>query len=82
MERRGEEERSVVDGAFSSSSPRLYIGGLLKGKVGRSLEPQVGLEVLSDLADQPPSGKGAAGQELGALLYLAVSSCIFCITGI
>ena len=42
-------------------------GGLLKGKDGRSLETQVGLEVLGDLTDETLEGK-LADEEVGGLL--------------
>ena len=46
------------------------LSGLLEGKDGGSLEPQVGLEVLGDLTDQPLEGE-LPDEELGALLVLA-----------
>jgi hypothetical protein len=43
------------------------LGSLLKGKDGRSLETQVGLEVLGDLTDETLEGK-LADEEVGGLL--------------
>jgi histone H3 len=43
------------------------LGGLLKGKNGRSLEAKISLEVLSDLTDKSLEGK-LADEELGGLL--------------
>ena len=43
------------------------LGGLLEGKDGRSLEAEVGLEVLRDLADETLEGK-LADEEVGRLL--------------
>jgi hypothetical protein len=43
------------------------LSGLLKGKDGRSLETQVGLEVLGDLTDETLEGK-LADEEVGGLL--------------
>ena len=43
------------------------LGGLLKGKDGRSLEAEVGLEVLSDLTDKALEGQ-LADEKLGGLL--------------
>ena len=46
------------------------LSGLLEGKDGGSLEPQVGLEVLGDLADQPLEGE-LPDEELSTLLVPA-----------
>ena len=43
------------------------LAGLLQGHHGGALEPQVGLEVLGDLADQALEGQ-LADQQLGGLL--------------
>jgi hypothetical protein len=62
-----------VDGAqvgVLEEANKVSLGGLLKGKDGRSLEPQVGLEILGDLTDQPLE-RELADQELGTLLVPA-----------
>jgi len=46
------------------------LGGLLKSGDGGALEPEIGLEVLGDLTNQPLEGE-LADQKLGALLVLA-----------
>ena len=43
------------------------LGGLLKGKNGRSLEAKISLEVLSDLTDKTLEGK-LADEQVGGLL--------------
>ena len=43
------------------------LGGLLEGKDGRSLEAEVGLEVLGDLTDETLEGE-LADEEVGGLL--------------
>jgi hypothetical protein len=62
-----------VDGAqvgVLEETNKVSLSSLLKGKDGRSLEPQVGLEVLGDLADQPLERK-LPDQKLGTLLVPA-----------
>ena len=49
---------------------KVGLSGLLQGKDGGSLEPQVGLEVLGDLADEPLEGE-LPDEELGTLLVPA-----------
>lgn len=59
-----------VDGAqvgVLEQTDEVGLAGFLEGHDGGTLEAQVGLEVLSDLADQPLERK-LADQELGALL--------------
>ena len=48
----------------------IRLGGFLEGEDGGGLEPEVGLEVLGDLADEALEGE-LADQELGGLLVLA-----------
>ena len=43
------------------------LGGLLKGKDGRALEAEIGLEILSDLTDKALEGQ-LADEKLGGLL--------------
>ena len=48
-----------VDGAevgVLKEADQVGLAGLLQGPDGRRLEPQVGLEVLGDLSDQPLKG--------------------------
>ena len=62
-----------VDGAqvgVLEEANKVGLGGLLKGEDGGSLEPQVGLEVLGDLADEALEGE-LADEELGGLLVPA-----------
>ena len=59
-----------VDGAkvgVLEEANEVGLGGLLEGKDGRSLEAEVGLEVLSDLADETLEGQ-LADEEVGRLL--------------
>ena len=59
-----------VDGAkvgVLKEANEVGLGGFLKGKDGGSLEPQVGLEVLGDLADEALEGE-LPDEELGGLL--------------
>ena len=59
-----------VDGAqvgVLEESNKVGLGGLLEGQDGGGLEPQVGLEVLGDLPDEPLEGK-LPDEELGGLL--------------
>ena len=59
-----------VDGAqvrVLEQADEVGLGGLLQGKHGRSLEAEVGLEVLGDLADEALEGE-LADEELGGLL--------------
>ena len=59
-----------VDGAkvgVLEEANEVGLGGLLEGKDGRSLEAEVGLEVLRDLADETLEGK-LADEEVGRLL--------------
>ena len=59
-----------VDGAkvgVLEEANEVGLGGLLEGKDGRSLEAEVGLEVLGDLADETLEGK-LADEEVGRLL--------------
>ena len=51
-------------------SNEVRLSGLLEGKDGGSLEPQVSLEVLGDLTNQPLEGE-LADEELSALLVPA-----------
>ena len=49
-----------VDGAevgVLKQPDQVGLAGLLQGHHGRALEPQVGLEVLGDLTDQPLEGE-------------------------
>ena len=48
----------------------ISLGSLLKGKDGRSLETEIGLEVLGDLADEALEGE-LADKKLGGLLVSA-----------
>jgi hypothetical protein len=62
-----------VDGAqvgVFEESDEVGFGGLLEGENGRSLEPQVALEVLGNLPDQTLEGE-LADQEVGGLLVPA-----------
>lgn len=59
-----------VDGAevgVLEETDEVGLAGLLQGHHGGGLEAQVGLEVLSDLADEALEGK-LADEQLGALL--------------
>ena len=59
-----------VDGAkvgVLEKTNKVGLGCLLEGKHGRSLEPQVTLEILGDLPDQTLEGE-LANQEIGRLL--------------
>ena len=59
-----------VDGAevgVLEETDEVGLGGLLEGKDGRSLEAEVGLEVLGDLADEALEGE-LADEEVGGLL--------------
>jgi len=59
-----------VDGAqvgVLEEANKVGLSGLLKGKDSGSLEPQVGLEVLGDLADEALEGE-LPDEELGTLL--------------
>ena len=59
-----------VDGAqvgVLEESNEVGLGGLLEGQDGGGLEPEVGLEVLGDLPDEPLEGK-LPDEELGGLL--------------
>jgi len=59
-----------VDGAqvrVLEESDHVGLSGLLQGKDGGSLEPQVGLEVLGDLPNEALEGE-LPHEELGALL--------------
>ena len=59
-----------VDGAqvgVLEQADQVGLAGLLQGHHGGALEPQVGLEVLGDLADQALEGQ-LADQQLGGLL--------------
>ena len=51
-------------------SDEVGLGSLLEGQDGGRLEPEVSLEVLSDLTDKPLEGE-LADEELGRLLVLA-----------
>ena len=46
---------------------KVCLGGLLKGKDSRALEPKIGLEVLGDLTDQTLEGQ-LADQQVSRLL--------------
>jgi hypothetical protein len=62
-----------VDGAevgVLEQPDEVRLGSLLQRGDGRALEPEVGLEVLRDLADQALEGE-LADQQLRALLVLA-----------
>ena len=62
-----------VDGAqvgVLEEANEVGLGGLLEGEDGGSLEPQVGLEVLGDLADEALEGE-LPDEELGGLLVPA-----------
>jgi len=48
---------------------QVSLSSLLEGQHGAGLEPQVGLEVLSDLTHQPLEGQ-LADEQLGGLLVL------------
>ena len=48
-------------------SHQVGLGSFLQGQDGRSLEPQVGLEILGNLTDQTLKGK-LADQQVGGLL--------------
>eukprot|EP00215_Chloropicon_roscoffensis_P008009 CAMPEP_0197501230 /NCGR_PEP_ID=MMETSP1312-20131121/502_1 /TAXON_ID=464262 /ORGANISM="Genus nov. species nov., Strain RCC2335" /LENGTH=185 /DNA_ID=CAMNT_0043047075 /DNA_START=667 /DNA_END=1222 /DNA_ORIENTATION=- len=59
-----------VDGAqvgVLEESNKVGLGGLLESHDGGGLEPEVGLEVLGDLPDEPLEGK-LPDEELGGLL--------------
>jgi hypothetical protein len=59
-----------VDGTqvgILEKSNKVSLSGFLKGKDGRSLEPQVRLEVLGDLTDETLEGK-LTDEEVGGLL--------------
>ena len=59
-----------VDGAqvgVLEESNEVGLGGLLEGQDGGGLEPEVGLEVLGDLPDEPLEWK-LPDEELGGLL--------------
>ena len=59
-----------VDGAkvgVLEESNKVGLGGLLEGQDGGGLEPEVGLEVLGDLPDEPLEWK-LPDEELGGLL--------------
>merc|ERR1712060_671612 len=59
-----------VDGAqvgVLEETDEVGLGGLLQSEDGGGLEPQVGLEVLGDLPDEPLEGK-LPDEELGGLL--------------
>ena len=59
-----------VDGAevgVLEEANEVGLGGLLEGKDGRSLEAEVGLEVLGDLTDETLEGE-LADEEVGRLL--------------
>ncbi|CAN0911056.1 hypothetical protein LINGRAPRIM_LOCUS1395, partial [Linum grandiflorum] len=51
-------------------SDEVSLGGLLESGDGGALEPEIGLEVLSDLTDEALEGE-LADEELSALLVLA-----------
>ena len=62
-----------VDGAevgVLEEADEVSLGRLLEGEDGGGLEPEVGLEVLGDLADEALEGE-LADEELGGLLVLA-----------
>ena len=62
-----------VDGAqvgVLEEADEVGFGGFLERKDGAGLEPEVGLEVLGDLADEALEGE-LADEELGGLLVLA-----------
>lgn len=62
-----------VDGAQVSvlkQANEVGLCGLLEGGDGRGLEPQIGLEPLSDLSDEALKGE-LADEELGRLLVAA-----------
>ena len=62
-----------MDGAevgVLEESNKVGLGGFLEGHDGRALEPEVGLEVLGDLADEALEGE-LADEELGGLLVAA-----------
>jgi len=62
-----------VDGAqvgVLEKANKVSLSSLLQSKDGRSLEPQVGLEVLGNLPDEPLEGK-LTDEELGTLLVPA-----------
>ena len=67
----GHDRHSLgVDGAqvgVLEQTDQVGLAGLLQGHDGRALEAQVGLEVLSDLADEALEGQ-LADQQLGRLL--------------
>jgi len=59
-----------VDGAqvgVLEKTHEVSLTGLLEGSDGSALETQIGLEILSDLPDEPLEGK-LADEELGGLL--------------
>jgi len=74
-----------MDGAQVGVLEQAYqvsLAGLLQGHDGRALEAQVGLEVLSDLADETLEGQ-LADQQLGRLLVatdLTESYCAWPVT--
>ena len=62
-----------MDGAevgVLEEADEVSLGRLLEGEDGGGLEPEVGLEVLGDLADEALEGE-LADEELGGLLVLA-----------
>jgi hypothetical protein len=62
-----------VDGAevgVLEEANEVSLSGLLEGQDGSGLEPEVSLEVLSDLADEALEGK-LPDEKLGGLLVLA-----------
>ena len=62
-----------VDGAevgVLEEADEVSLGGLLEGEDGGGLEPEVGLEVLGDLADEALE-RELADEEVGGLLVLA-----------
>ena len=60
---------SAQVGIFEKAD-KVCFRGFLKGKDGRTLEPQVCLEILSDFADKTLERK-LADQEIGRLLVFA-----------
>mmetsp|Transcript_9093 Transcript_9093/g.22252 ORF Transcript_9093/g.22252 Transcript_9093/m.22252 type:complete len:204 (-) Transcript_9093:50-661(-) len=62
-----------VDGAqvgVLEETDQVGLGGFLEGQYRRSLEPEIGLEILGDLSDQSLEGK-LPDQQVGALLVPA-----------
>ena len=60
-----------VDGAqvgVLKETDEVGLGGFLQGQHGRSLEAQIALEILGDLADQALEGQ-LANQEVGGLFW-------------